>query len=320
MIMTACQPGHLFEKRQYVFQAADLFRESGCRRSRRSASRFSAFVTSRERPLSIACPRQRRKLSRCSWPLPCDRAILADLVHRVRDDLADRRLQVCGNSGDLGDLRAVLYLLADLCQLGNDRFDGLSDAALKTGGVRPRGHVFQAFAKDRFGEYCGRCGAVAGYVAGLARDLANELCAHVLIGVFQLDFLGDGHAVFRNRWAAEFLIEDNIATRRPKSGLHGFREFLDAAKQGMPRGFVKREMFGCHNSFAYEFVVAELAKGSADDAGDVILAHDQVALALNFHFCAAVFGDEDLVPLFTVNSMIFRHHRASGSRATTSPS
>ena len=42
-----------------------------------------------------------------------DRAVLADLVHRVGDDFADRRVPVGGNGRDLSDLVAVLDLLGD---------------------------------------------------------------------------------------------------------------------------------------------------------------------------------------------------------------
>ena len=37
----------------------------------------------------------------------------------------------------------------------------------------------------------------------------------------------------------------------------------------------------------------------ADDAEDVVLAHDQVVLAVDFDFGAAVFGDEHLVALLS---------------------
>ena len=58
-------------------------------------------------------------------------------------------------------------------------------------------------------------------------------------GVFELDFLGDGHTVLGDRGAAEFLVENDVATARSEGGLDGFREFLDAAEQGMPRVFIK---------------------------------------------------------------------------------
>ena len=50
-----------------------------------------------------------------------DRSVLADLVHRVGNDLADRRVPVSGNGRDLRDFRAVADLLRDLREFGDDR-------------------------------------------------------------------------------------------------------------------------------------------------------------------------------------------------------
>ena len=41
-----------------------------------------------------------------------------------------------------------------------------------------------------------------------------------------------------------------------------------------------------------------MRRALSDNAEDVVLAHDQITLSVNFDFCSAVFGDEDLVPLF----------------------
>ena len=49
-----------------------------------------------------------------------DGAVLADLVHRVGDDLADGGVPVGGDGGDLRDLLAVLHLLGDAGELGDD--------------------------------------------------------------------------------------------------------------------------------------------------------------------------------------------------------
>ena len=181
-----------------------------------------------------------------------DRAVLADLVHRISDNLADGGVPVRGNGGDLSDLVAILDLLADLGEFRDDGFNGFAYTALEAGRVGARGHVLQAFAINRFGKQGGRGGSVTGDVACLAGDFADELSAHVFIGVFELDFLGDGHAVLGDGGAAEFFVENYVATGGPKSGLHGFRQLLDAAEQRMPRGFVKRELFGCHSILTYE--------------------------------------------------------------------
>ena len=75
------------------------------------------------------------------------------------------------------------------------RFGGLHDAALERDRVGPGGDVAEAFPVDGFGQHGGGGGAVAGDVGGLAGDFADDLGAHVFVGVLQFDFLGDGHAV-----------------------------------------------------------------------------------------------------------------------------
>src|SRR4029450_8378992 len=41
-----------------------------------------------------------------------------------------------------------------------------------------------------------------------------------------------------------------------------------------------------------------MRRALSDNSEDVVLAHDQITLSVNFHFCSPVFRDEDLVPLF----------------------
>jgi hypothetical protein len=36
-----------------------------------------------------------------------------------------------------------------------------------------------------------------------------------------------------------FFIENNVATAWAERGLHGFRQFLDTAQQGVPRAFIE---------------------------------------------------------------------------------
>ena len=55
-----------------------------------------------------------------------DRAVLANFVHRVGNDFADRLVPVGRNGRDLRDLGAVADLLGDFLQFLDDCFDGLS--------------------------------------------------------------------------------------------------------------------------------------------------------------------------------------------------
>ena len=74
-------------------------------------------------------------------------------------------------------------------------------------------------------------GAVADDVVGLGGDFLDQLRAHVLKGVFQLDFLGDGHAVVGDQRRAELLVQHHVAALRAQSDLNGVRQRVHASFQ-----------------------------------------------------------------------------------------
>src|SRR5581483_11256971 len=80
----------------------------------------------------------------------------------------------------------------------------------------------------------------------LGSDLLEELGAHVLEGVLELDLLSDGHAVVGDRRSAELLVEHIVAALRPERDLDGRGELVDAALQLPPGILVKYELFGRH--------------------------------------------------------------------------
>ena len=106
-------------------------------------------------------------------------AVLADLLDRVGDDVADLAL-ARRDGGDAGDVLLARDLLRLLLEVLDDRVDGLLDAALERHRVRAGGDVLEALADDRLGEHGRRRRAVAGDVVGRRGDLADELGALVL--------------------------------------------------------------------------------------------------------------------------------------------
>src|ERR1039457_4024189 len=168
-----------------------------------------------------------------------DGAVLADLVHRVGDDLADGGVPVGGDSGDLLDLLFVFYLLGDLVEVRDGGLNGLADPALNADGVAPGGHELEAFAINRLGQHGRGGGSVTRGVAGLAGDFAHHLGAHILIRILQLDFLGDGDAVLGHGGGAEFLVEHHVTAFGAERGGDGAGEFGHSAQDGLPGGFVE---------------------------------------------------------------------------------
>ena len=79
--------------------------------------------------------------------------------------------------------------------------------------------------------------------------------ADVREAVLELDLLGDGDAVLGDGRAAEFLVEDDVASGRPEGRLDGFGQLLDTAEQAVPRGLIEFQLFSCHNISSIQFTV-----------------------------------------------------------------
>jgi hypothetical protein len=79
----------------------------------------------------------------------------------------------------------------------------------------------------------GRGGAVTGILAGLGGDFLHHLGAHVLVGVLQLDLLGNGHAVLGHGRCAEALLEHHHAAGGAQGDLHGAGQLLHAAQDAL---------------------------------------------------------------------------------------
>src|SRR5690606_3292769 len=179
-----------------------------------------------------------------------DHAVLADLLHRVGDQVTDLRIVVRRDRPDLRDLLLPLRRRRDLLQLLDDLLDRLVDPALDRHRVDAGGHVLEALAEDRTGEHRGGRGAVTGQIAGLGGDLLDQLRAHVLDRVRQLDLLGDRHAVLGHRRRAELPIDHDVAALRPQRDLNRIRELVDASLQRSTRLDVELEFLGSHFGFS----------------------------------------------------------------------
>ena len=129
----------------------------------------------------------------------------------------------------------ICFLPSTLARLGldllDDPGDGLVDAALQGHRVRAGGQGLEPLLEDRLGEHGGGGGAVARGVGGLAGGLLDELGAHVLVGVGQLDLLGDGDAVLGDRRAAPALVDHRVAAAGAERAPHGLGQLRHAARQ-----------------------------------------------------------------------------------------
>ncbi len=172
-------------------------------------------------------------------------AIFANLVNRVGNHLADPR--VAGRDRrHLGDLLAIGDLDRLLLDGLNDLSDGLLDAGLERYRVGAGGDVAQSIANDRRGQHDRGGGAVTGDVVGLARHFLDELGAHVLEGILQLDLLRNRHAVVRDRRRTELFVEYDVAPLGADGNSNRVRDLVDATLQRRTGVGIVCQLF-CHS-------------------------------------------------------------------------
>src|SRR5713226_812871 len=168
-----------------------------------------------------------------------DDAVLADLLHRLGNDVA----------GDgLGQL--VEFAFAALAGLGVDgaanHRNRFLDAPLHGHGVGAGRDRLHAFAIDGLRQNGGGGGAIASDVGSLGSDFTHHLRANVLQPIFQFDFFCHGHAVLGNGRRSEFLLNHNIAAFGAESHLHRVGQNINAAENRLPRFLSLYDLF-CHN-------------------------------------------------------------------------
>ena len=227
-----------------------------------------------------------------------DDAGRADLIHGFRDQLADG-LVAGGDGADSCDVVGAL----DGLGVGLDGLDGglngLFHALAHDHGVRACGDVLQTLVDDGLRQQGSGGGAVAGDVVGLGSDFADELRAHVLERILELDVLGDRHAVIGDQRRAELLAQNNVAALRAQGDLYGIGELVDAGQQGLAGLFAINNLLchkNCFLSINHELFYYCQNVGHLDD--DVIFAVELELLACvlaGHDLVATLDGDLDVV-------------------------
>src|SRR5256886_13715783 len=138
---------------------------------------------------------------------------------------------------------------------------------------------------DRLREHDRGGRAVARDVRGLRGDLLQHLRAHVLVGILELDLLGDRHAVLGDRGAPKLLVDDDVAALRAERRLDGRGHDVDAPEQARPGLLVELQLLW-HRS----------RPSLLENGEDVFLAHDQIFLVIELHLGARILPEEELVP------------------------
>ena len=175
-----------------------------------------------------------------------DHAFLADLVHRIGNDFADRVVAVGRDSRDLLEALALLHRPRHFLDRGNRLDHRGVDSAPQLHRGETRGQQLDPLAQDCARQHRRGGGAVAGDIGGLLRDLSNQLRAHVLEAVFELDFLYDRHAVLGHGRCAEAPLNHDVAALGAERNARSLHHQRRALNNSHPRSFVQLNRFGRH--------------------------------------------------------------------------
>src|SRR6185437_3353706 len=186
-----------------------------------------------------------------------DYTLIADLLHGFGQHAADLLVAISRDGPDLSDLVVGRDLFRSLLDVIDHGLDRVVYAALQIHRVEAGGDSLDAFADDGLRQ--DGCGgrAVAGLVAGLARDFSDHLRAHILELVGELDFLGDGDAI--------------------RDGLLGAR--LQRSHLALHRGQLARI-----DDFGLVALRVEVVGDGCWDLVDAALVHDIVVLVARWSF------------------------------------
>ena len=160
--------------------------------------------------------------------------------------MTDLWVGVGRDSADLGNGVVVTGWLGELAQLLNGGADRFVNAALQIHRVHTGGDCLHAFANHGLGQHGCSGGAVASDVRGLGSHFLDHLCTHVLQTIFELNFLGDGHAVLGDGGSAVTLFENDISALGAQCDFHGVGEDVDTSGHARARIFAKAYFFGGH--------------------------------------------------------------------------
>ena len=160
-----------------------------------------------------------------------DDAAVAHGEQGLGDHGAHRVVVVGRDRGDPGVVLLGLYRVRDAVQVLDQAADGQIDAPLDQHRVATLSDGFHARPDDRLGEHRGRGGAVAHDVVGLDGGFLDQLRAHVLELVLQVDFPRDRHAVVGDHGRAGDLLQDDVAPLGAESRLDGLGQLVYASQQ-----------------------------------------------------------------------------------------
>ena len=162
-----------------------------------------------------------------------DDAVLGNLLHGICHHLA-YALIASGNAGYLSDLALAGYHRG-LCLDGlYSGINSLADTLTKDDGVGTGLQVLHTLSYDGLCQNGCSCGTVTGNIVGLGSHLSYQLCAHVLIGILEVDLLRNGNAVVGDQRCTVALVQNHVSALRSKGYLNGICHCIYTCLESLP--------------------------------------------------------------------------------------
>ena len=149
--------------------------------------------------------------------------------------------------------------------------DRAAHAADECVGVSASSELTKSSLEECLSEDGGGGGAIAGVVGGLAGGFLDQLGAHVLYLVAELNLLGDADAVLGDVWSTPTAVEDGVAAAWAERALDGCCEFLDSGEQLLAGVSVKGKFLHGHGSgLRYMVNMVNMACSASPRAGSPV--------------------------------------------------
>ena len=233
--------------------------------------------------------------------LNSDDTVFRNLAHGIGQQLTNLLVVVGTDGGHL--LYLVIVVIDLLSRLLNEIYnslDSLVDTTLQIHWVGTGGNILQALGNDGLCQDGSSSRTVTSVVASLGGYALHQLGTGILEFVFQLDFLGYGHAVLGNLGSTELLLDDDITTLGAQCHLHCISQLIHAVLQQVAGFYIEFNIF-CHNIFILQFYNSLLL----DDCQHITLTHHQILLALELQFCATVLAIQHFVASLQNHLFVF---------------
>ena len=164
-----------------------------------------------------------------------------DPVQRLGDGGADALVLLGGDRRHVGEVLDPGDVPGAALQLGHDQLGRVLDAPAQQHRVCSLLERLHALANDGLRQQSSGRGPVTGDIAGFVGHLSDQLGAHVLQRIGELDLTRDRNAVVGDRGRAGQPLQHDVAALGPERDLYRVGELVDARRQQLARLVVEED-------------------------------------------------------------------------------